>query len=114
MVNTQGTEIAETKQCLGCEETDPEKFSRYPNGKLVARCKVCICEYQRQWRAERRKPRIISQENTTFFHLGTTAKDDQIRDLEKVINIQEKTIRALVEVIKEADIRDAKRIRIPA
>jgi len=34
--------------------------------------------------------------------------DDYIRDLEKVINIQEKTIRRLVEVVKVADMRDYK------
>ncbi len=107
--------MAENKQCLGCEEVKPVgDFYKEVSGKPKARCKVCTGAYYRKWKAERKKNRVISPGNKTFFQLGTTAKDDQIRDLEKVINIQEKTIRALVEVIKEADIRDAKRIRIPA
>ncbi len=105
----------DTKQCKRCEETKRlGEFYRYGTGKLMPECKLCYKEYQRQWREDRKKKRVISQENKDFFHLGATAKDDQIRDLEKALNIAEKTIKALVTVIKEADARDYKRCRIPA
>lgn len=105
----------ETKRCIGCEEVKPvSEFYSYGTGKLMPQCKACNKEYQRTWRKERKKKRVISQENRDFFQLGATKKDDYIRDLEKTLGIAERTIKALMEVIREADMRDGKRGRIPA
>lgn len=109
----------DTKPCLGgCGESVPiEEFTENPRcisgyGNI---CKKCTSRKSRErYRKGRTENRIISQENKDFFQLGETTKDGQIRDLKKVIGIQENTIKALVEVLKEADIRDAKRSRISA
>lgn len=109
----------DTKPCLGgCEKSVPiGKFTRNPHcksgfGNICIECAKRKAR-ERYWEG-RTKTREISETDKDFFRLGATKADDQIRDLEKALNIQEKTIRSLVEVIKEADIRDAKRARIPA
>ncbi len=103
-------EISITKRCIGCEELKPvTEYWTTRHGKRNGRCKVCVGELRRKRRAEMKKLRIVSKENRTFFQLGVMRADDYIKDLEKVINIQEKTIRRLVEVIKVADMRDYKK-----
>lgn len=109
----------DTKPCLGgCGESVPiEEFTE--NLRCISGygniCKKCTSRKSRErYRKGRTKTREISETDKDFFRLGATKADDQIRDLEKALNITEKTIRALVEVIKEADIRDAKRSRISA
>ena len=98
------------KRCIGCEKVKPvEEFWLTCRGKPNGRCKVCVGELRRIRRAEMKKLRIVSKENRTFFQLGVMRADDYIKDLEKVINVQEKTIRGLVDVIKVADNRDYKR-----
>ncbi len=101
--------------CPGCEEDKPvAAFYRYGTGKLFRECKTCNKEYQRNWRAERRKKRVITPENKDFFQLGATVKDDHIRDLEKALSIAQKAINGMMEVIREADSRDQRGGRIPA
>lgn len=115
MGNKEETTAIQPKKCIGCEEVKPvTEFYRNPTGKPKAHCKVCMKEYERIRYAERKKTREIIQENKDFFQLGTTKADDHIRDLQKALNIAQKTIRALMDVIKEADLRDFKRGRIPA
>ena len=98
-----------TKRCIGCEEIKPvTEYWNTHRGKPNGRCKVCVKELRRIRRAEMKKLCIVSKENRTFFRLGVMRADDYIKDLEKVINIQEKTIKRLVEVIKVADMRDYK------
>jgi len=99
-----------TKRCIGCEEVKPAtEFWLTCRGNLNGRCKVCVGVMRRIRQAEMKKLRIVSKENRTFFQLGVMRADDYIKDLEKVINVQEKTIRGLVEVIKVADMRDYKK-----
>ena len=105
----------ETKVCLGCEETKPvSEYGKTASGKPVARCKKCIAAYQRKRTAERTKTRVITSENKVFFHLGLLEGDDRLRDMEKALNIMEKANRALLEVVREADLRDSKRRKVPA
>ena len=102
-------ETSITKRCIGCEELKPvTEYWTTCHGRPNGRCKVCVRELRCIRRAEMKKLRIVSKKNRTFFRLGVMRADDYIKDLEKVINIQEKTIRRLVEVIKVADIRDYK------
>ena len=99
--------ITETKRCIGCEEVKHvTEFWKTHHGNPNGRCKVCVRELRRIRRADMKRLRIVSKENRNFFRLGVMKADDYIRDLEKVINVQEKTIRGLVAVIKVADQRD--------
>lgn len=108
-------DCSDVKKCTGCEEIKPiGEFGEEKTGKPKAKCKQCTLSYQRLWRAEKKKNRVISQENRDFFRLGTTAKDDLVRDLVKALGVMERANKALLEVLKEADIRDAKKGRIPA
>ena len=100
------------KRCTGCEEVKPVgDYWRNCRGKPNGRCKVCVRELRRIRRAEMKKIHIVSEENRNFFRLGVMRSDDYIKDLEKAINIAEKTIRSLMEVIKVADARDYGRNR---
>ncbi len=100
-----------TKQCIGCEETKlVSEYGKTATGKPVGRCKKCILAYQQKRTAEGRKTRVITEENRDFFRLGAMQKDDQIRDLQKSLAIMQTTINALVDVIKEADLRDLKQV----
>lgn len=100
-------ETSITKRCIGCEENKPvTEYWKTCHGNPNGRCKVCVKAMQRIRRAEMKKLRIVSKKNRTFFQLGVMRADDYIKDLEKVITVQEKTIRGLVQVIKVADMRD--------
>ena len=61
----------------------------------------------------KRKNRKFTPNERIIFRLGVSVGEDRVNDLEKVIKTLQTANNALVEVLNNADARDAKRPSIP-
>lgn len=91
------------------------------------RCKACANLYLRERyaaikknkrvRAYKRKigsnSKVILEDNRNFYKLGVSVGQDRVRELQMALAAMETVNRALVEVIKDADARDAERASLP-
>ncbi len=99
-------------KCARCEETKPLALftpdARHKSGYKI-HCKKCTATTARQryWK-HKPKTRNISDNDRTFFELGVLKGEERVHDLEKALSIMERANRALLEVVKEADLRDLK------
>lgn len=75
---------------------------------------VCLARYQRELYVRKiKKPRKFTQNEKDIFKLGVLKGQDRCNDLEKTITVLQTTIKHMVEVIKQADQRDACRPETP-
>ncbi len=102
----------EEKRCFGrCGDIKPlTEFTPQKQGKYgrAARCRVCNAADQRDKHAKKTtisKP--ISEDEKNFFRLGTHKADDRIRELEKALAVMKTANSALLEIIQDADRREA-------
>ena len=107
------------KKCLGrCGEvkplTDFTPSTQNRDGR-IARCKVCTAADQRDRHAIATiPPKKITADDRNFYLLGTHKADDRIRELELALAAMKTANKALLEIIQDADRRDARRPLIPA
>lgn len=103
-------EMRECRACGTVKDLEVE-FGKHPNCR-DGRQPVCKdCRKSRQAERVRKKKRRykkISEDNKNFFRLGLSKGLDHCQDLEKAIVILERANRAILKVLKDADIRDDK------
>ncbi len=112
----------ESKNCNDCGGLKPlDKYSPSPTNKdgRIGKCRPCQAAYQKRRSTAQKlgimgRVKEISEENKNFFRLGVLKGEDSCRDLKKALAIQERANRALLQVLVEADARDAKRPEIIA
>ncbi len=99
------------KECTKCHEV--KLLDLYPKAPQNrdghgGTCKVCIAAYQlRQRRKRTVRPKAISEDNKNFFRLGVMEGERRVHELEKALAILQTAIKALMEVIREADKAEA-------